>query len=62
MKHMTKVESQKVGKLAKQLSAMLVNLSKKYYDKDSWRPDADFYAKDYEDLLALKGEMSWWLE
>ena len=58
---MTKKESAAVAKLATRLAKLLQNLSVKYCGEDTFGPEIDFYAKDYEVLQRLEDEMCWWM-
>lgn len=60
MKKMEMAESVEIGKLAKQLRLKLEALSRKYYDDESYAPDADLYSRDYTELLKLQDEIRWW--
>ena len=61
MKYMTKKESKKVKKLSEQLRKFLSDLGAKYYDEEAFGPTRELYAKDYEELLELQDELTWWL-
>ena len=57
MAKLTKEESRKVGKLAKELRVYLESLDKKTNFEDC----PDLYAADYDQLSRLDDEFSWWL-